>query len=230
MLPRLSQVAAEGGSRYVPAMVAAGLVHIIDDDDGVRSGLASLIRSVGNEARLYGSAAEFLASELPTVPSCLLLDVRLPEINGLDFQASLSKRGIFLPVILMTGYGDIQMSVRGMKAGAVDFLTKPLRHQDLLDAVAAALSRDRERRLEDAEISAIRQKHSALTRRELQVFALVTDGKMNKQIAGDLGLSEITVKIHRGSVMKKMGARTLADLVKMAELLRLAGPAAREDP
>jgi FixJ family two-component response regulator len=210
-------------------MVAPGLIHIIDDDDGVRNALASLIRSVGNEARLYGSTAEFLASDLPSVPSCLLLDVRLPEINGLDFQDSLRRQGIFLPVILMTGYGDIQMSVRGMKAGAVDFLTKPVRHQDLLDAVAAALTRDRERRSEDAEISAIRKRYSALTRRELEVFGLVTAGKMNKQIAGDLQLSEITVKIHRGSMMKKMGARTLADLVKMAELLRHAGPTPRED-
>ncbi len=230
MLQRSNLVAAVSRGRYIPSMVAPGLVHIIDDDDGVRNGLASLIRSVGNDARLYGSAAEFLASELPPVPSCLLLDVRLPEINGLDFQDSLRKRRIHLPVILMTGYGDIQMSVRGMKAGAVDFLTKPVRHQDLLDAVATALGRDRERRQEDAEISAVRQRRAALTRRELEVFNLVTTGKMNKQIAGDLQLSEITVKIHRGSVMKKMGARTLADLVKMAEMLRLAPPPAQEEP
>ncbi len=230
MLQRSNLVAAESRGRYGPAMVAPGLVHIIDDDDGVRNGLASLIRSVGNDARLYGSAAEFLAADLPAVPSCLLLDVRLPEINGLDFQDSLRKHRIHLPVILMTGYGDIQMSVRGMKAGAVDFLTKPVRHQDLLDAVATALGRDRERRQEDAEISAVRQRRAVLTRRELEVFNLVTTGKMNKQIAGDLQLSEITVKIHRGSVMKKMGARTLADLVKMAELMRLAGPPAHEEP
>ncbi|HEY0146853.1 MAG TPA: response regulator transcription factor [Methylovirgula sp.] len=204
-------------------MAQPGLVHIIDDDDGVRAALASLIRSVGNDARLYSSAAEFLASALPSVPSCLLLDVRLPEINGLDFQDSLRRRGIFLPVILMTGYGDIQMSVRGMKAGAVDFLTKPVRHQDLLDAISTALARDREWRQDHAEVSVIRDRYSALTRRELEVFTLVTAGKMNKQIAGDLNLSEITVKIHRGSVMRKMGARTLADLVKMAELLRMAG-------
>lgn len=229
MLQRSNLVAAESCSFYGRVMVAPGLVHIIDDDDGVRNGLASLIRSVGNEARLYGSTAEFLASELPAVPSCLLLDVRLPEINGLDFQDLLSRHGIFLPVILMTGYGDIQMSVRGMKAGAIDFLTKPVRHQDLLDAIGAALARDRDRRIEDGEISAIRKRHSSLTRREMEVLNLVTLGKMNKQIAGDLQLSEITVKIHRGSMMKKMGARTLADLVKMAELLRLAGPTQRED-
>jgi FixJ family two-component response regulator len=201
-----------------------GLVHIVDDDEAVRAGLGSLVRSVGNDARLYGSTSEFLGTKLPPVPSCLLLDVRLPGTNGLDFQASLQQLGIHMPVILMTGYGDIQMSVRGMKAGAVDFLTKPLRHQDVLDAVSAALSRDRVRRMEDSEISAIRRRYETLTPREQQVIALVTAGKMNKQMAGDLNLSEITVKIHRGAVMKKMGARSLADLVKMTEILRLAGP------
>jgi FixJ family two-component response regulator len=216
-------LAAKSHSQYRYAMAESGVVHIIDDDDAVRGGLGSLVRSVGNDARLYGSTSEFLGSELPPVPSCLLLDVRLPGTNGLDFQASLHNRGIFLPVILMTGYGDIQMSVRGMKAGAIDFLTKPVRHQDVLDAVSTALSRDRVRRTEDAEISAIRQRYETLTPRELQVIALVTAGKMNKQMAGELKLSEITVKIHRGAVMKKMGARSLADLVKMAEMLRLAG-------
>ncbi len=210
-------------------MIEPGLVHIIDDDAAVRGGLGSLVRSVGNDALLYESTSEFLGSELPAVPSCLLLDVRLPGTNGHDFQASLQNLGIFLPVILMTGYGDIQMSVRGMKAGAVDFLTKPVRHQDVLDAVAAALARDRARRIEDAEISAIRQRYATLTSRELQVIALVTTGKMNKQMAAELNLSEITVKIHRGAVMKKMGARSLADLVKMTEMLRVAGPAPNPD-
>jgi FixJ family two-component response regulator len=222
-------VAAEKPTGYVSAMAEPGLVHIIDDDVAVRKGLASLVRSVGNDARLYGSTSEFLDNELPAVPSCIILDVRLPGINGLDFQASLHKRGIFLPVILMTGYGDIQMSVRGMKAGAIDFLTKPVRHQDVLDAVATALARDRERRMEEARISAVRQRHATLTPREVEVFALVTAGKMNKQMAGELKLSEITVKIDRGSVMKKMGARTLADLVKMGEVLRLAGPIPDQD-
>jgi FixJ family two-component response regulator len=222
-------VAAKKPAGYVSAMAEPGLVHIIDDDVAVRKGLASLVRSVGNDARLYGSTSEFLDNELPAIPSCIILDVRLPGINGLDFQASLHKRGIFLPVILMTGYGDIQMSVRGMKAGAVDFLTKPVRHQDVLDAVATALARDRERRMEEARISAVRQRHATLTPREVEVFALVTAGKMNKQMAGELKLSEITVKIHRGSVMKKMGARTLADLVKMGEVLRLAGPIPDQD-
>jgi FixJ family two-component response regulator len=222
-------VAAKKLAGYVAAMTEPGLVHIIDDDVAVRKGLASLVRSVGNDARLYGSTSEFLDNELPAIPSCIILDVRLPGINGLDFQASLHRRGIFLPVILMTGYGDIQMSVRGMKAGAVDFLTKPVRHQDVLDAVATALARDRERRMEEARISAVRQRHATLTPREVEVFALVTAGKMNKQMAGELKLSEITVKIHRGSVMKKMGARTLADLVKMGEVLRLAGPIPDQD-
>jgi FixJ family two-component response regulator len=198
----------------------AGLVHIIDDDEAVRGGLGSLVRSVGHDARLYASAAEFLVTELPVLPSCLLLDVRLPGTGGLDFQASLRQRGIFVPIILMTGYGDIQMSVRGMKAGAVDFLTKPLRHQDVLDAVEAALARDMTRRRQDADLSAIRQRHATLTPREVQVFALVTAGKMNKQVAGELSLSEITVKIHRGSVMRKMAAKTLADLVRIEEALR----------
>jgi FixJ family two-component response regulator len=217
-----ADVAGRSPARYAPTMSEAGLVHIVDDDAGVRKALSTLIRSVGIEVRLYESAGEFLENELPETPSCLLLDVRMPGGNGLDFQASLHHHGIFLPVILMTGYGDIQMSVRGMKAGAVDFLTKPVRHQDILDAVTTALIRDRERRKEAAEISAVRALYATLTPREEEVFALVTSGKMNKQMAGDLKLSEITVKLHRGSMMKKMGVRTVADLVKMAEVLRLA--------
>ena len=203
-------------------MSETGLVHIIDDEEPVRAGLGSLVRSVGHESRLYESASAFMESELPAVTSCLLLDVRMPGANGLDFQASLQKLGIFLPVILVTGYGDIQMSVRGMKAGAIDFLTKPFRPQDVLDAVAAALARDRERRKEDAAVSSIRLRYETLTPRERQVIALVTEGKMNKQMAGELELSEVTIKVHRGAVMKKMGARSVAELVKMTELLRLS--------
>ena len=199
-----------------------GLVHIVDDDPGVRAGLSSLLRSVGYEARLYGSAGEFLESELPAIPSCLLLDVRLPGTNGLDLQDSLRQRGIDFPVILMTGYGDVQMSVRGMKAGALDFLTKPLRHQDVLDAIGLAVGRDRERRAATQKIDAIRTRIRVLTPRERQVMDLVAAGKMNKQIASDLGLSQITVKMHRGSLMKKMGVRSVAELVKLVEAHRLA--------
>jgi FixJ family two-component response regulator len=214
-------IAGKGLIRYLSLMLEPGLVHIIDDDDAVRAGLGSLVRSVGNDARLYGSASEFLRSDLPAVPSCLLLDLRLPGTNGLDFQASLRERGILLPVILMTGYGDIQMSVQGMKAGAVDFLTKPVRHQDVLDAISTALSRDRARLKEEAAISAVRQRYASLTPRERQVLALVTDGKMNKQVAAELSLSEITIKMYRGSLMKKMGVRSLAELIKTTAALRI---------
>jgi FixJ family two-component response regulator len=205
-----------------PKMSDAGLVHIVDDDPGVRSGLSSLVRSVGYAARLYGSAAEFLASDLPAIPSCLLLDVRLPGTNGLDLQDSLRRHGIAFPVILMTGFADVPMSVRGMKAGALDFLTKPIRHQDVLDAVALAVTRDRERRQATEKIDAIRVRVAALTPREREVMGFVTTGKMNKQIASELGLSQITVKMHRGAVMKKMGVRSVAELVKLVEALRTA--------
>ncbi len=203
-------------------MSDAGLVHIVDDDAGIRAGLSSLVRSVGYAARLYGSAGEFLESELPAIPCCLLLDVRLPGTNGLDLQDSLRQRGIEFPVILMTGYGDVQMSVRGMKAGALDFLTKPLRHQDVLDAIALAVARDRERRAATQKIDAIRARIRVLTPRERQVMDLVATGKMNKQIAAELRLSQITVKMHRGSLMKKMGVRSVAELVKLVEAHRLA--------
>jgi FixJ family two-component response regulator len=203
-------------------MVNLGLVHIVDDDSAVRSGLGSLVRSVGHEARLYGSANEFLGSDLPCVPSCVLLDIRLPGANGLDLQESLIKVGVLVPVILMSGHGDIQMTVRGMRAGAIDFLTKPMRHQDVLDAIALAVDRDRERRLRQAKTDAVRVRHAKLTPREREVLNLVTAGRLNKQMASALNLSEITVKMHRGSVMKKMGAGSVAELVKMTEILRLA--------
>ena len=197
------------------------VVHIVDDDESLRQGLASLLRSVGLAARIYGTTQEFLQSDRLEAPGCIVLDIRLPGMSGLDFQARLAELDIGLPVILMTGHGDIPMSVRGMKAGAVDFLTKPFREQDMLDAVATAIERDRTRRAAvggQADLAAL---FATLSPRERQVMTLVTSGKMNKQVAGELGLSEITVKIHRGAAMRKMGARTLADLVRMADALGL---------
>jgi len=196
------------------------VVHIVDDDESLRFTVDSLCRSVGLQTRTYGSGQEFLDAKREDDPGCLVLDVRLPDTSGLDFQMQLAELGIHLPVILITGHGDIPMSVRAMKAGAVDFLPKPFRDQDLLDAVTAAIKRDRKRRAADGDASLLRDRFLSLSPREQQVMLLVTTGKMNKQVAGDLGLSEITVKIHRAAAMRKMGARTLADLVRMADALQ----------
>jgi FixJ family two-component response regulator len=199
--------------------IEQSIVHIVDDDESLRRAVDSLCRSVGLRTRTFGSAKEFLDAKREDVAGCLVLDVRLPGISGLDFQSQLAELGIHLPVILITGHGDIPMSVRAMKAGAVDFLPKPFRDQDLLDAVTAAIDRDRKRRVADDGIALVRDRFHTLSPREQQVMMLVTAGKMNKQVAGDLGLSEITVKIHRSAAMRKMGARTFADLVRMADAL-----------
>lgn len=213
-MPRLAQL---GGD----AMSESATVHIIDDDASLRGALDSLFRSTGLGVRQYGSAQAFMDAPTPEGLGCLVLDVRLPGVSGLEFQEHLAGLGVRLPVVLMTGHGDIPMSVRAMKAGAVDFLTKPFRDQDMLDAVATALARDKSRREGEGRIDALRAQFATLSPRERQVMTLVAAGKMNKQVAGDLALSEITVKIHRGAAMRKMGAKTLADLVRMAEALDL---------
>ncbi len=196
------------------------VVHIVDDDSCLGDGLSSLLRSVGLNARTYGSTQEFLGADNLDALGCIVLDIRLPGTNGLDFQEKLVALGIRLPVILMTGHGDIPMSVRAMKAGAVDFLPKPFRDQDMIDAVTAAINRDRLQRAKDEQAAAIVDRYATLSPREREVMALVAAGRMNKQIAGELGLSEVTVKIHRGAAMRKMGARSLAELVRMADVLK----------
>ena len=195
------------------------IVFVVDDDPSMRDALSNLFRSVGLRAELFGSAPELLRSKLPDVPSCLVLDIRLPGLSGLDFQAELAKANIHIPIIFMSGHGDIPMTVRAMKAGAVDFLTKPFREQDMLDAVATAIERDRKRRGDEKVLSELKSRLESLTPREREILALVAAGLMNKQIAAEVELAEITVKIHRGHIMRKMQARSLADLVRMAELL-----------
>jgi FixJ family two-component response regulator len=195
------------------------IVHVVDDDPSMREALQDLFLSIGLETRTYATARDFLATAVSDAPGCLVIDIRLPDMNGLDFQLQLTETGVRLPVVMMTGYGDIPMSVRAMKHGAVDFLPKPFKDQDMLDAVLAAIERDRQRRAVDGDVSKMRERFGTLSPREQQVMLLVTTGKMNKQVAGDLGISEITVKIHRAAVMRKMGARTLADLVRMADVI-----------
>jgi FixJ family two-component response regulator len=201
---------------------AESLVFVVDDDASVRQALTSLLQSVALRVEAFGSAADFLKRGRAAngiAAACLILDVRLPGVSGLDFQAELARADMHLPIIFVTGYGDIPMTVRAMKAGAVEFLTKPFREQDLLDAIQLALQRDRDRRIRESAVLQTRARFEALTDREQEVFGLVTTGLMNKQIAGELGISEITAKVHRGNVMRKMGARSLADLVRMADAL-----------
>ncbi len=195
------------------------IVFVIDDDEGLRQGLAALFRSVGLQAKLFGSVAEFRETSLPDVPSCLVLDIRLPEIGGLEFQADLAKADIHIPIVFMTGYGDIPMSVRAMKAGAMEFLTKPFRDQDMLDAVQLAIEQNRKQRKEAVLTLKLKANLETLSPRERQIMSLVAAGLMNKQIAAEIGVSEVTVKVHRGSVMRKMGAKSIAELVRMVDAL-----------
>jgi FixJ family two-component response regulator len=202
---------------------ADAMVFVIDDDESMREALHSLIRSVGLRVVTFGSADEFLQSERPDVPACLILDVRMPGLSGLDLQRDLSEGNIHIPIIFITGHGDIPMSVRAMKAGAVEFLTKPFRDQDLLDAIQQALDRDRRARSQQADSADLRSRFHSLTPRETEVFELVIKGLLNKQIALQLGTSEITIKLHRRQVMEKMAADSLADLVRMSEKLPQKG-------
>jgi FixJ family two-component response regulator len=195
------------------------IVFIIDDDVSVRRALTNLIQSVGLDVAAFGSAPELLHGRLPDVPSCLVLDIRLPGLSGLDLQTELAKANIHIPIIFITGHGDIPMTVRAMKGGAVDFLTKPFRDQDLLDAVMTAIERDRKRRELEKTVANLQSLYETLSSREREVLAFVASGLMNKQIAAELGLAEITVKIYRGHIMKKMGAKSLADLIRMTEAL-----------
>lgn len=201
------------------ASARESIVFVVEDDASMRRALSNLFQSIGLQVVAFGAASEMLQGDLPDVASCLVLDVRLPGLSGLDFQTELAKANIQIPIIFMTGHGDIPMSVRAMKGGAVDFLTKPFRDQDMLDAVVTAIERDRKRRTADRIVLDLRALFETLSTREREVLALVASGLMNKQIAAELGLAEITVKIHRGRIMKKMGARSLADLLRKAETL-----------
>ncbi len=211
-------------SRDDLASAAEPIVFVIDDDVAMRTTLSSLFRSMGLRVELFGSAHEFAQIKMPDLASCLVLDIRLPGVSGLDFQAKLAEADIRIPIIFMTGHGDIPMSVKAMKAGAIDFLTKPFRDQDILDAVIRAIERDQKRRYSDKAVSELRILFDSLTSREREVMTLVAAGLMNKQIAAELGITEITVKVHRGHMMRKMKARSLIDLLGMADLLGIRRP------
>jgi FixJ family two-component response regulator len=215
-----------GGSRSSGDLASAAepMVFVIDDDVAVRTTLSSLFRSVGLRVELFGSAHDFAQIKMPDVASCLVLDIRLPGVGGLDFQAELAEADIRIPIIFMTGHGDIQMSVKAMKAGAIDFLTKPFRDQDILDAVIKAIERDQKRRDSEKGVSELRMRFDSLTSREREVMTQVAAGLMSKQIAAKLGITEITVKVHRGHMMQKMKARSLIDFIGMADLLGIRRP------
>ena len=203
-------------------------VLIVDDDPAIRDSLESLLRSVGLSVRSFGTARDFLEADPIDVPACLILDVRLPGLSGLEFQRVLARSGAPIPVVFITAHGDVPMSVAAMKAGAIEFLTKPFRDQDLLDAVQKGIELDGRRRREAAVLAGLRERYDTMTAREREVFALVVEGRLNKQIAGELQLSEVTIKIHRAQVMQKLGARSLADLVRIAD--RLASATERQEP
>lgn len=209
--------------RATPTQPQAGgdepTVFVVDDDPSMRRALTNLFQSVGLKVEAFGSAREILQSKLPAVPGCLVLDIRLPGTSGFDLQADLIKANIQTPIIFITGHGDIPMTVRAMKSGAVDFLSKPVRDQDMLDAVQAAIERDRKRRDAEKSVSGVRSRFESLSARQRDILSLVASGLMNKQVAAELGLAEITVKIYRGQIMRKMGAKSLADLVRMTEAL-----------
>jgi FixJ family two-component response regulator len=215
-------VTARSKSPHDPGRNSTPIVFVVDDDAAVRETLASLFRSVGLRVVVLGSAHEFLLSNIPDAASCLVLDIRLPGVSGLDFQEELAKAGIRIPIIFMTGHGDIPMSVQAMKAGAVDFLTKPLRHQEMIHAVTRALAADQKRRAVEKTVSDLRLLYESLTPREREVLALVTAGMMNKLIAAELGVSEITVKVHRSNIMRKMQTRSVADLARIADTLGIS--------
>jgi FixJ family two-component response regulator len=199
---------------------AQPVVVIIDDDPDIRDALQGLLETVDLQAAPFATASEFLASKRPEGPCCIVLDVRLPGLSGLDFQQELARENIPIPIIFITGHGDIPMSVRAMKAGAVELLTKPLRDQDLLDAIQAALRRDRARLEDERKVADLRTRHESLTTRERQVMALLVSGRVNKQIAAEIGISEVTVRLHRGQIMRKMRASSLADLIRIADKIK----------